>query len=83
MALAVFRAAADNLWPNSPLAAVRHLLPPIPVPGPEVIARRTFAKAVTGSLKNPQALIPDDLARVRRVMRSECAVPFRCSLRKV
>ena len=31
----VFRAAADNLWPNSPLAAVRHLLPPIPVPGPE------------------------------------------------
>jgi ubiquinone/menaquinone biosynthesis C-methylase UbiE len=35
VALAVFRAAADNLWPNSPLAAVRHLLPPIPVPGPE------------------------------------------------
>src|ERR1700730_16196335 len=34
VALAVFRAAADNLWPNSPLAAVRHLLPPIPVPGP-------------------------------------------------
>jgi ubiquinone/menaquinone biosynthesis C-methylase UbiE len=35
LALAVFRAAADNLWPNSPLAAVRHLLPPRPVPGPE------------------------------------------------
>jgi SAM-dependent methyltransferase len=35
VALAVFRAAADNLWPNSPLAAVRHLLPPIPVSGPE------------------------------------------------
>jgi SAM-dependent methyltransferase len=35
VALAVFRAAADNLWPNSPLAALRHLLPPIPVPGPE------------------------------------------------
>ena len=35
VALAVFRAAADNLWPNSPLAVVRHLLPPIPVPGPE------------------------------------------------
>jgi ubiquinone/menaquinone biosynthesis C-methylase UbiE len=35
VALAVFRAAADNLWPNSPLAAVRHLLPPLPVPGPE------------------------------------------------
>ena len=35
VALAVFRAAADNLWPNSPLAAVRHLLPPISVPGLE------------------------------------------------
>jgi ubiquinone/menaquinone biosynthesis C-methylase UbiE len=35
VAVAVFRAAADDLWPNSPLAAVRHLLPPIPVPGPE------------------------------------------------
>jgi SAM-dependent methyltransferase len=35
VALAVFRAAADNLWPNGPLAAVRHLLPPVPVPGPE------------------------------------------------
>ena len=35
VALAVFRAAADNLWPNSPLAAVRHLLPPLPEPGPE------------------------------------------------
>jgi ubiquinone/menaquinone biosynthesis C-methylase UbiE len=34
-ALAVFRATADNLWPNSPLAAVRHLLPPIPVPAPQ------------------------------------------------
>jgi SAM-dependent methyltransferase len=35
VAVAVFRAAADDLWPNSPLAAVRHLLPPISVPGPE------------------------------------------------
>jgi SAM-dependent methyltransferase len=35
VALAVFRAAAENLWPNGPLEAVRHLLPPIPTPGPE------------------------------------------------
>ena len=34
-ALAVFRAAGDDLWPNGPLAAVRHLLPPLPAPGPE------------------------------------------------
>jgi SAM-dependent methyltransferase len=35
LALAVFRAAGENLWPNGPLEAVRHLLPPIPRPGPE------------------------------------------------
>jgi SAM-dependent methyltransferase len=35
MALAVFRAPGGDLWPNSPLEAVRHLLPPIPTPGPE------------------------------------------------
>jgi SAM-dependent methyltransferase len=36
VALAVFRAAGDDLWPNGgPLAAVRHLLPPLPAPGPE------------------------------------------------
>jgi SAM-dependent methyltransferase len=35
VALAVFRAAGENLWPNGPLEAVRHLLPPIPTPGPE------------------------------------------------
>ena len=35
VALAVFRAASENPWPNGPLAAVRHLLPPIPTPGPE------------------------------------------------
>jgi SAM-dependent methyltransferase len=33
--LAVFREASENLWPNGPLEAVRHLLPPIPTPGPE------------------------------------------------
>jgi SAM-dependent methyltransferase len=35
VALAVFRAGGENLWPNGPLEAVRHLLPPIPTPGPE------------------------------------------------
>ena len=35
LALAVFRAASETLWPNAPLEAVRHLLPPIPTPGPE------------------------------------------------
>src|SRR5262249_17837876 len=35
MALAVFRAPGGGLWPNSPLEAVRHLLPPIPTPGLE------------------------------------------------
>jgi ubiquinone/menaquinone biosynthesis C-methylase UbiE len=34
LALAVFRAASETLWPNAPLEAVRHLLPPIPTPGP-------------------------------------------------
>ena len=35
LALAVFRAASEGLWPHGPLEAVRHLLPPIPTPGPE------------------------------------------------
>src|SRR6201987_5142345 len=35
LALAVFRPASEKLWPNAPLEAVRHLLPPIPTPGPE------------------------------------------------
>jgi SAM-dependent methyltransferase len=35
LALIVFRAASDKLWPNAPLEAVRHLLPPIPTPGPD------------------------------------------------
>jgi SAM-dependent methyltransferase len=35
VALAVFRAASEGLWPHGPLEAVRHLLPPIPTPGPE------------------------------------------------
>ena len=35
LALAVFRAARKELWPGASLEAVRHLLPPIPTPGPE------------------------------------------------
>jgi SAM-dependent methyltransferase len=35
LSLAVFRAPGGDLWPNSPLEAVRHLLPAIPTPGPE------------------------------------------------
>jgi SAM-dependent methyltransferase len=35
VALAVFRAASENLFPSGPLEAVRHFLPPIPTPGPE------------------------------------------------
>jgi SAM-dependent methyltransferase len=35
LALAVFRPASEKLWPNAPFEAVRHLLPPIPAPGPE------------------------------------------------
>jgi SAM-dependent methyltransferase len=35
LALAVFRAGGEKLWPTAPVEAVRHLLPPIPTPGPE------------------------------------------------
>src|ERR1700724_3678504 len=35
VALAGCRAAGENLFPSGPLEAVRHLLPPIPTPGPE------------------------------------------------
>jgi SAM-dependent methyltransferase len=35
LALAVFRATGEGLWPNGPLEAVRDLLPPIPTPRPE------------------------------------------------
>src|SRR5262249_30395296 len=31
----VFRTAKENLWPQGPFEAVRHLLPPTPPPGPE------------------------------------------------
>jgi SAM-dependent methyltransferase len=35
LALAVFRPASENPWPSAPLAAVRHLLPPMPAPAPD------------------------------------------------
>jgi SAM-dependent methyltransferase len=35
LALAVFRPASENPWPSAPFAAVRHLLPPTPPPGPD------------------------------------------------
>ena len=34
-ALAVFRTPRENLWPNAPLEAVRHLLPPMTPPTPD------------------------------------------------
>jgi SAM-dependent methyltransferase len=35
LALAVFRTPRENPWPNAPLEAVRHLLPPMITPGPD------------------------------------------------
>src|SRR5262245_15886076 len=35
LALAVFRPASENAWPSAPVAAVRHLLPPLPPPTPD------------------------------------------------
>jgi SAM-dependent methyltransferase len=35
LALAVFRTPQENRWATAPVAAVRHLLPPITPPGPE------------------------------------------------
>ncbi len=52
LALAVFRTARENPWPNGPLEAVRHLLPPIPTPGPE----------------DPVPFSWADPARVRRIL---------------
>ena len=34
-AFVVIRAPGENLWPNGPTGAVRHLLPPLPAPDPE------------------------------------------------
>lgn len=35
LALAVFRLASENAWPSAPVAAVQHLLPPMPPPVPD------------------------------------------------
>jgi len=35
VALAVFRTPRENPWPNAPLEAVRHLLPPMTTPSPD------------------------------------------------
>jgi hypothetical protein len=52
LTLAVFRSASENPWPNAPLAAVRHLLPPMPAPGPN----------------EPGMFSWGDQARVRRII---------------
>jgi SAM-dependent methyltransferase len=48
----VFRAPEENLWPQGPFEAVRHLLPPVPRPGPE----------------DPHPLSWADPARVHRIL---------------
>ena len=49
LALAVFRAASKTLWPNAPLEAVRHLLPPIPTPEPEEPGPFSVSLALPGA----------------------------------
>jgi len=48
----VFRTPKENLWPQGPFEAVRHLLPPTPPPGPE----------------DPGPFSWADPARVRRIL---------------
>jgi len=50
--LAVFRPASENPWPSAPVGAVRHLLPPTPVPAPN----------------DPGMFSWGDPARVRRIL---------------
>jgi SAM-dependent methyltransferase len=52
VALMAWRPAAENPWASAPVAAVRHLLPPIPLPGPEDPGQFAFG----------------DAARVRRIL---------------
>jgi hypothetical protein len=35
LTLVVFRPASENPWPSAPVAAVQHLLPPMPPPAPD------------------------------------------------
>src|SRR6516225_10701778 len=51
-AFVVIRAPGENLWPNGPTGAVRHLLPPLPAPDPEEPGPFSWA----------------DPARVRRIL---------------
>jgi SAM-dependent methyltransferase len=51
-ALLAWRPAAENPWASAPVAAVRHLLPPLPQPGPEEPGQFAFG----------------DAARVRRIL---------------
>jgi ubiquinone/menaquinone biosynthesis C-methylase UbiE len=45
LALAVFRTPQENKWATAPLAAVRHILPPITPPGPEEPGEFSWADA--------------------------------------
>jgi SAM-dependent methyltransferase len=54
LALAVFRTPQENKWATAPLAAVRHILPPITPPGPEEPGEFSWA----------------DAARVHRILES-------------
>src|SRR5262245_24443009 len=68
LALAVFRTPQENKWATAPLAAVRHLLPPILPPGPEEPGQFSWADAArvhrileTAGFENI-SLTPHDLA---------------------
>jgi ubiquinone/menaquinone biosynthesis C-methylase UbiE len=54
VALVVFRSPQENKWATAPLAAVRHILPPITPPGPEDPGQFSWA----------------DAARVHRILES-------------
>jgi len=67
LALAVFRPASENPWPNAPLASVRHLLPPMPPPGPDEPGMFSWAdparvqQILTGAGFREVSLTPVDL----------------------
>jgi hypothetical protein len=44
--LAVFRTPQENRWQTAPVAAVRHLLPPITPPGPEEPGQFSWADPI-------------------------------------
>jgi len=67
LALAVFRPASENPWPNAPLASVSHLLPPMPPPGPDEPGMFSWAdparvqQILTGAGFREVSLTPVDL----------------------